>query len=1649
MKDVFLENQTATQKTDFETTKKVTLTTRQSRASEGESGTNPSDQKGITGPTPYQFGDIDAINVFNGNLTIKVPIGGKFPVGGNLSYNLGLHYNLKSWDIRGYTNPVNYVSKPVAFVDPFSNAGMGWRLSLDELFAPDTPPFNDDPFYWKLVSADGSQHKFFKTFRPLDNSTEQSDAYGPILFTQDGSFLRMRHHPNRQDKIVESPDGLIRIFNRKGKLRRMEDRFGNFMDISFPNSLTYVIKDNHGRRHEIKFQSFAETGPGNEGKTRNLVKSIRLAAFGGKTATYNFHYQEKVVQRHYRHEHPDVANTVKVPFLTSIEYPDGSRYTMAYYDRNQRVETNPDGTWTVIDHGKVSGLMEDIQMPTGGRYKYIYSRFGFTNYNGEFPSPSSQDGVLEKSICEANGRVLGKWKYSTIGNLDNIGNPIDPADKERIQRLVTDPDGNDTIYYFYNKVYNWKHGLPFSIYQSIGDGTNKMYLSKEIFQGAYTRRNKQRSLYVRYTADQLATMGKGNARVQCQRLIYHDDGNRFVETKYARYDGLGHFRNKRVISNFSKNKTTFTNYNHSRGNYDYDAHSETFLRPNTFKQPKPNNAWVLSTYALVDVRQQGMSKPSRNRFYFEWNTGFLRGIRVQGSLTPQATDVLKIYGKDQFGNRISEKYYGGDLQHISTEPNYGKILRQLLAPYYQINHAYQYGIKSRSQYFDVPANKVVPFKSLDQDIDKNSGLIRMSRDVSGLATEFIYDLMGRLTDVKPKDGKEAFIRYKYSVVPGQTYTYSWKYDNYAAGKPNLATSRTKFDHFGRPFREQSSIELQPVEKMSLRETKYNAMGRKVSVSERTFGNAAHHKTHYLSFDAFGRPKQIKLPDGEIIYLKYWGIRVVQRTVQIATGRTSSAQIVKTPCTTTEVYDAYNRLVQVNEPSGSSGGNHSTKYDYDYADRLIRVTQIGSGGIRQERHFEYDQRGFLKGERHPEKGSNGNGWVNYLEYDAKGHAHRSVDGKNKLTYTFDKAERLLLVRETGGKKLKEFRFGNNNQGANKQLGKLREAIRYNQGNIPWDTNSRYNIAIIEEYQYSGIGGRVSQRTSTIGFNNPSVTDYRFVQDFEYDRLGNVQRMGYPNATHVASGNHPRKVEFLYNAGLLSGVRELDHFGRPSLTYADRIAYHASGLTHQVRHGNGVVYLMEKDPNDMVRPHKILLQTPHGSNSMGPFHYDGAGNIIRVDILARNGYEDYIYDKVSRLKKNVSDEGRFQEYTFDPFGNISKITTKTDGVPKRRYLAINGRTNRISNALYDSAGNQLSSPQSGAKYTFDPFNMMNSLQAGNMNTAYLYTIDGERIWTAKYYKQTKKISHIFSLRNIDGKLLRQYKVAGDDMGNWQLDRDYIHRGKTLLASNSPTEGVRHYHPDHLGSPRVLTDGQGNGKSGHFYLPFGEEASNPNSDSVPLKFTGHERDAFPSADPLDYMHARFYSSMSGKFLSVDPVGGTERLPQSWNRYSYVYGNPLNITDPKGLFGVPSFMSNMALKKAKQKEEEEVLDIGYEEHVEVRARAPKKRNGVNRVGNVWIGHDGYVFENNPNLPGVSLMDFLKEYRDQYGLQGCSKNDNSCQVMDQATQGPLIEAIMRLNNFVGVLGKEAVDHIAKGGVTVLEVVDTLLTPYDPYDDGF
>lgn len=110
------------------------------------------------------------------------------------------------------------------------------------------------------------------------------------------------------------------------------------------------------------------------------------------------------------------------------------------------------------------------------------------------------------------------------------------------------------------------------------------------------------------------------------------------------------------------------------------------------------------------------------------------------------------------------------------------------------------------------------------------------------------------------------------------------------------------------------------------------------------------------------------------------------------------------------------------------------------------------------------------------------------------------------------------------------------------------------------------------------------------------------------------------------------------------------------------------------------------------------------------------------------------------------------------------------------------------------------------------------------------------------------------------------------------------------------VTYLHNDIVGSAVSGTNSAGTVTWRQKHTPFGEELNAVAANKDEIGFTGHIKD---SDTGLNYMQARYYDPVIGRFYSNDPVGFTPSNPMMFNRYAYFYNNPYNYTDPDGRIG------------------------------------------------------------------------------------------------------------------------------------------------------
>jgi len=109
--------------------------------------------------------------------------------------------------------------------------------------------------------------------------------------------------------------------------------------------------------------------------------------------------------------------------------------------------------------------------------------------------------------------------------------------------------------------------------------------------------------------------------------------------------------------------------------------------------------------------------------------------------------------------------------------------------------------------------------------------------------------------------------------------------------------------------------------------------------------------------------------------------------------------------------------------------------------------------------------------------------------------------------------------------------------------------------------------------------------------------------------------------------------------------------------------------------------------------------------------------------------------------------------------------------------------------------------------------------------------------------------------------------------------------------------YYHPDHLGSAQLMTDRAGEVVQHYGYSPFGKEnyQNNTYAFEVSSRYTGQTLDEDTG---LYYYGARYYDPELARFIQPDSTVPDPEFSQAYNRYAYVYNNPLKFTDPTGQF-------------------------------------------------------------------------------------------------------------------------------------------------------
>ena len=132
-------------------------------------------------------------------------------------------------------------------------------------------------------------------------------------------------------------------------------------------------------------------------------------------------------------------------------------------------------------------------------------------------------------------------------------------------------------------------------------------------------------------------------------------------------------------------------------------------------------------------------------------------------------DILTVFEQELdlglgTGRVARELRYGGDTAPLSTADTCTLDPGQAQS---RLEHTYEHGALKTSSYVDPQAPSEVVLEVVDHDIDLDTGRVTTSRDPAGVATDFVYDNMGRLIREQPEES--AWTIYTYDLpAPGSS-----------------------------------------------------------------------------------------------------------------------------------------------------------------------------------------------------------------------------------------------------------------------------------------------------------------------------------------------------------------------------------------------------------------------------------------------------------------------------------------------------------------------------------------------------------------------------------------------------------------------------------------------------------------------------------------------------------------------------------------------------------------------------------------------------------------------------------------------------------------------------------------------------------------
>lgn len=733
------------------------------------------------------------------------------------------------------------------------------------------------------------------------------------------------------------------------------------------------------------------------------------------------------------------------------------------------------------------------------------------------------------------------------------------------------------------------------------------------------------------------------------------------------------------------------------------------------------------------------------------------------------------------------------------------------------------------------------------------GNLIMVTDVGGATFLFTYDANGHLTSLK-------------DTALNRTVSYSCSsLDLTGVVDPTGQLTSYTYSSDGR------LISISAASRIAISNS-YDSVGRVVSSSRYPAGTGAACTTTF-SYDDVNRVTTVTDPLGAATKHYYSGSGVFTKLLN-AVG----AQTLYTHDGQNQVVSMTNPLGGVTHHSYDARGNristtdplvHTTNWVFDSKNNLTRVTDANDSST----NFAYDARGNLSSV------TDAAGGTTSYSYDSRGNKTAIVNAKGSQTSnTFDSANHLVSSIDATGKATTfTYDAGGNLLSQTEPDGNKRtysyDALRQLTG-ITY-LNGPLTATGPVSYSYDAHGNRVS------------MVDPTGTTRYAYDSLDRLTSVTFPgnrvvsygydcNDNRTSTTYSGKTVSYSYDAvnRLLSASDGSD---------VTQYTYDAAGNPLSVDYPNGaaVSYIYDA-ANRMTRVANTYIGSDSGPISSFTYSLDNVGNRLQVIDGAGNP-TTFTYDPLYRLIGSIVG-AKATAYTYDAVGN--RLTQTAPGLSLSYTYDAADRLISAGSTLYayDANGNQISRKvgKNTTTFAYDAANRLVSASGGgNLTSLFTYDGDGRRVGQnvgSATYAYLNDVAAGFTT------VLNETGPDGDIKYVW---------GVALISADGPTF-MNFYHYDGQSSVAGVTDLTGHLEERYVYDVWGRlllSVPNPGIGTQnKIRYTGEASDP---GTGLIYLGGRYYDASLGRFITGDQLEGSERSPQTLNRFVYVTNNPATFTD------------------------------------------------------------------------------------------------------------------------------------------------------------